>query len=332
MFYTHSTLDRADHLRKNSHHMERLRHQADARLVPLWHCQSLVSLLASPSTDASAKQAVERQAPEALFLPAGHELPGGQSVFLGLQDNRPLFAVDVSALDESARDALAEQAMTDSGDSLAGEFTDLRQVGPTLPGQQGSLLAYARALMFWNSNCRFCSSCGQSMVSANAGHTRECSNPDCSHIDFPRTDPAVIMLVSYSPPDGSEPKCLLGRSPGWPDGVFSTLAGFVEPGESLEQAVRREVLEESSVHVGEVRYVASQPWPFPRSIMLGFEATATSTEIHVDPVELAEAHWFTRTQLAGFGNWGDEGDHFKLPRKDSIARSLIERWIREGAL
>lgn len=319
MFYTHSTLDRADHLRKDELKIQSLRQRPDAQLMPLWHCQSLVA------------QSASNTAPQAALLAYDHEIPEGQSIFLGLQDNRPLFAVDISSLDEAQRDVLAQQAMALDGTPLPGEFTELRMAGPALPATQGSLLAYARGLMFWNSNSRFCSSCGQSLVSANAGHTRLCSNEYCSHVDFPRTDPAVIMLVGYVPCDGSEPKCLLGRSPGWPEGVFSTLAGFVEPGESLENAVRREVLEEASIHTSDVRYVASQPWPFPRSIMLGFEARATSTEIHIDPVELADAQWFTRRQLAGFGNWGDEGDNFKLPRKDSIARFLIERWISEGA-
>ncbi len=320
MFYTQSTLDRADHLRKDEPMVQALRQQPDAQLVPLWHCQSLVS---SPDLDS---------APQAIILPHDHDVPEGQQIFLGLQDDKPLFAVDVSTLDEEQRDRLGQQGTTRDGVPQAGHFTDLRMAGPTLPSVDGSLLAYARGLMYWHGITRFCVNCGQPLVSANAGHTRECSNQDCSHVDFPRTDPAVIMLVSYSPADGSEPKCLLGRSPAWPEGVFSTLAGFVEPGESLENAVRREVLEESSIHVGDVHYVASQPWPFPRSIMLGFEATATSTDISIDTVELADAQWFTRSQLKGFDNWGDEGNNFKLPRKDSIARFLIERWIREGAL
>lgn len=321
MFYTHSTLDRADHLRKDELKIQALRQQPDAQLVPLWHCQSLVT---SPSSNI---------APQAVVLPHDHVLPeDAQSIFLGLQDNRPLFAIDVSSLDEQQRDTLAQQGIARDGTPLAGEFADLRTAGPTLPGADGSLLAYARGLMYWHSITHFCVNCGQALVSTNAGHSRECSNDNCSHIDFPRTDPAVIMLVSYSPTDGNEPKCLLGRAASWPEGVFSTLAGFVETGESLENAVRREVMEESSIRVSDVHYVASQPWPFPRSIMLGFEATATSTEISIDPVELADAQWFTRSQLAGFGSWGDDGDNYKLPRKDSIARFLIERWIKEGAL
>ena len=167
------------------------------------------------------------------------------------------------------------------------------------------------------------------MVSSNGGHVRKCSNAECNYLAFPRTDPAVIMLVTYSPKEGGEPLCLLGRSPAWPEGVYSTLAGFVEPGESLESAVQREVLEEVSVHTEDVRYVASQPWPFPRSIMLGFEAIATTTDIQCDPDEIADAQWFTRSQLKTFGNWGDDTLDNKLPRPDSIARFLIDRWISD---
>jgi NAD+ diphosphatase len=136
------------------------------------------------------------------------------------------------------------------------------------------------------------------------------------------------MLVTYTPAENAPALCLLGKSPNWPDGVFSTLAGFVEPGETLEMAVRREVKEETSIITQDVRYVASQPWPFPRSIMLGFEAIATSTEISCDPDELEDAQWFTREQIKTFGSWGDQTDGYKLPRRDSIARHLIERWLK----
>ena len=318
MFYTHSTLDRADHLRKDAAQIQALREHRDARLVPVWHLQ----LMVARTTDTTL--------PQALLLPAASALPDGQTVFLGLQGKAPIFAVDISALDEFERDALALTAIDRDGQCLPGVFADLRLTGPALSDEDGSLLAYARGLMYWNRTARFCESCGHPLESTNAGHTRTCSNDSCPFIAFPRTDPAVIMLVSHTPADGGEPMCLLGRNPGWPEGVFSTLAGFVEPGESLEDAVRREVLEEASINTGEVRYIASQPWPFPRSIMLGFEASATSTQIRCDPIELADAQWFTRSQIAGFDNWGDKSDNYKLPRPDSIARFLIDRWLTEG--
>jgi len=139
--------------------------------------------------------------------------------------------------------------------------------------------------------------------------------------------PAVIMLVTHQPTDGSAPRCLLGRSARWPSGVFSTLAGFVEPGESLEQAVQREVMEEVAIVTDNARYIASQPWPFPRSIMLGFEANALTTDIQCDPTEIADAKWFTAEELKTFGTWGDDAFELQMPRTDSIARFLINHWL-----
>ncbi len=318
MFYIHSTLDRADHLRKDATVLQTLRQSGDARIVPVWQGQSLTT---QPSENAPL---------EALFLASDYALPAGQSVFLGLQADVPYFAVDVSILDVSQIDALASDARNRIGASPGGAFADLRTTGPALAAEDGSLLAYARGLMFWNKNTRYCEKCGYALISENGGHVRRCSSESCGSQVFPRTDPAVIMLVSHIPDDGSAPRCLLGRSPGWPDGVFSTLAGFVETGETLEAAVQREVLEEASIRTHDVRYIASQPWPFPRSIMLGFEARALNTDIVIDPVELADAQWFTRAEIQKFGIWGDETPGFKLPRKDSIARFLIDRWLKEG--
>ena len=139
------------------------------------------------------------------------------------------------------------------------------------------------------------------------------------------------MLVTRDATDTSPALCLLGRNAAWPPGVFSTLAGFVETGESLEQAVQREVYEEANIKTEDVRYIASQPWPFPRSIMLGYEARAVSTEITIDTNELDDARWFSASDLQSFGTWGDSQYEFQLPRTDSIARYLIDRWIAEQA-
>lgn len=318
MFYTHSTVDRADHIRKDVDELSRLWAHDKARIVPVWQNKSLV-VKNTPDTHA-----------QAVFLTRDRAPDDGQRIFLGLDDGTPYFAQDVSALNDAQAAELCEQSSTRDGEHYDSEFLDLRQAGPMLSAQDGSLLAYARGLTFWNANTRFCTRCGASMESHNGGHVRSCSNAECAYQAFPRTDPAVIMLVIYTPTDNSEPLCLLGRSPGWPDGVFSTLAGFVEPGESLETAVQREVREEVSVETTDVRYVASQPWPFPRSIMLGFEAIATTTEIQCDPDEIADAQWFTRNELKEFGNWGDETPGNKLPRPDSIARFLIDRWLASG--
>lgn len=293
--------------------MQALRERDNARLVPVCDGKSLV--------------AEDSITPLALTLP-GQPTEDLTEIFLGIDDKHSYFAIDISPLDDSARNTIISGATDTQGTKYKGVFQDLRSVGPLLARHEGSLLAYARGLVYWNNHTRHCIQCGNTLVSSNGGHVRTCHQ--CNHVVFPRTDPAVIMLVTYAGENEEPDLCLLGRSPAWPEGVFSTLAGFVEPGESLEMAVQREVLEEASIHTEDVRYVASQPWPFPRSIMLGFEARATTTQITCDPTELADAQWFTREQIRSFGNWGDESDNYKLPRPDSIARHLIDRWVSEG--
>lgn len=309
MFYSQSNIDRSDHLRKDANALQELRGRDNARFIPVCDGKSLT--------------AAESSTPLALMLPA-QPLDDLTEVFLGMDDKHTYFAVDISPLSEQSRDALITGATDKQGNPHQGMFQDLRSVGPLLAQHEGSLLAYARGLIYWNNQTRHCIRCGNLLASSNGGHVRNCTS--CDFVVFPRTDPAVIMLVTYT--NENEPDlCLLGRSPAWPEGVFSTLAGFVEPGESLEMAVQREVLEEASIHTEDVRYIASQPWPFPRSIMLGFEARATTTDIRCDPTELADAQWFTREQIRTFGNWADDSDGYKLPRPDSIARHLIDRWV-----
>ena len=155
---------------------------------------------------------------------------------------------------------------------------------------------------------------------------RKCTSTECGAPSFPRTDPAVIMLITHQPTSGPA-QCLLGRQAIWPEGNYSTLAGFVEPGESLEEAVAREVHEEAGIRVKNITYQASQPWPFPASIMLGFWGEATTTDIQVDEHEIEAASWFDAPDLRTFGEWGDDDTKFHLPRKDSIARFLIETWL-----
>ncbi|MFC5672779.1 NAD(+) diphosphatase [Streptomyces incanus] len=206
-------------------------------------------------------------------------------------------------------------------DALPGRMDDsarpagLREAGLLLSPRDAGLMVHAVALENWQRLHRFCSRCGERTVIAAAGHIRRC--PACGAEHYPRTDPAVIMSVI-----DDQDRILLGRQVHWPEGRFSTLAGFVEPGESIEQSVRREVHEEVGISVGEVEYVASQPWPFPSSLMLGFVARATSTEIDVDGDEIHEARWFSRDQLgAAF-----ESGEMLPPYGISIAARLIERW------
>ena len=224
------------------------------------------------------------------------DAPDGQRVFLGEQGGVARFAV---LLDEPLDD----------------DWANLRLAGPRLSTADQSLLVHALALAEWHRAHRYCPRCGSPLDVAGAGHVLTCTG--CGRQQFPRTDPAVIMLVT----DGDD-RALLGRQPQWPEGRFSTLAGFVDPGESLEDAVRREVAEEVGIEVGAVRYLGNQPWPFPASLMVGFFAEAESTEIHVDDDEIAEARWFTRDQMREEAEAGT----LLLPGAISISRTLIETW------
>jgi NAD+ diphosphatase len=243
-------------------------------------------------------------------------------VFLGLLDDRPLFAAEVREGAEDAAHLMAGPGRLDGpGEPPAdlarfGELHDLHRVGAMLEQGEGSLLAYARALVTWNRSHRFCGRCGHPTEPREGGHVRGCTNAACGRDHFPRTDPAIIVLVA----DGD--RCLLGRKSEWPDGVYSTLAGFVEPGESLSEAVAREVREESGIVVGGVRYRSSQPWPFPASLMLGFHAEARGGELCVDREELCDARWFNRREVLARHETG-----LKLPSRVSIARRLIEDWL-----
>ncbi len=195
-------------------------------------------------------------------------------------------------------------------------LAELRPLAAILPAAESALLAYARGISLWRARQRFCGVCGQPTRPMRGGHVLRCTHPQTPHEFFPRLDPAIIVLVT----DGD--RALLGRQASWPAGRYSTIAGFVEPGESLEDAVAREVREETGVDVDEVRYHSSQPWPFPASLMLGFRATAgAQREIHRGS-ELADVQWFARADLLA--------GKILLPPPQAIARRLIGAWLEEG--
>lgn len=229
-------------------------------------------------------------------------------VFLGTSGAGAYFAVDLSDL---------EAPIAELGLEPAHCLMGLREIAPLVSQPEGALLAYASGILTWHRRHRYCGVCGNETLPASGGHVRTCGSERCKEIHFPRTDPAVIMLVT----DGDQ--CLLGRQSSWPEGVYSTLAGFVEPGESLEEAVRREVREETGVELAEVRYHSSQPWPFPSSLMLGFTARATTRDVRPQHEELEDARWFTRGELR-------RREGVELPSAISIARRLIEDWLEEG--
>jgi NAD+ diphosphatase len=295
--YTGSPLDRVSKLRDDQAAVARALEDEAARFLAVWRGKSLLKQTGEASH-------------EAVFLAAA-ALPDSAEhpvALLGVHDDKPVFAVDFSALEDPAAILPAE----------LGTLVDIRAVGGQLSAEQASMLAHARGLMFWRTRNKFCGVCGGVNAPRSAGNALECTHCGTQH--FPRTDPAVIMLVV----DGE--RCLLGHSARFPAAtMYSTLAGFVEPGESLEEAVAREVFEEAGVKVGRVFYHSSQPWPFPSSIMLGYYAEALTTEINIDPDEIVDARWFTRDELRNPDSVG-----ISLPRIDSIARRLIEDWIVSG--
>jgi NAD+ diphosphatase len=239
---------------------------------------------------------------------------GVGAVMLGLRDGAAHFAIDLSALDDP---------ITELGLDGVAEFVDARALATQLPAEDAGIVAQARALVDWHDSHRFCARCGKNTASSFGGGMRVCDACKAEH--FPRVNPVAIMLVT----DGD--RCLLGRQRGWPGAMFSALAGFIEPGETIEEAVRREVGEEAGVRVGAVYYDSSQPWPFPSSLMIGCHAEALSQEIEVDYAELEEVRWFTRAEVIEAANHDvlnpPSNAALLLPPKLAIARHLLDVWI-----
>jgi NAD+ diphosphatase len=279
------TLDRAAHRRTDAAWLEEV--WADPRTRVLLLVDGRFPVV----EDADGSASVAWRSPDAA--------PGGLRLLLGEQGGTVHVAV---VLDEEPE-----------GDD-PGTWETLRGVGARLRAADAGLVVHAVALAEWHRAHRFCPRCGSELRAAEGGHLLQCTG--CGRSQFPRTDPAVIMLVT----DGE--RALLGRQAAWPPGRYSTLAGFVEPGESLEDAVRREVMEEVGVEIGEVSYVGNQPWPFPASLMVGFFAHAETTTIEVDGDEIEDARWFTREEIASLAGDGT----VVLPAGFSISRALVEAW------
>ena len=233
---------------------------------------------------------------------------GSTLILLGMREDRAHFALDATSAE-----------IPPDGDSVA---MDARAAAPIIDGGEAAILAEARSLIDWHARHRYCAQCGTPSAVVSGGWVRHC--PSCKAHHFPRVDPVVIMLAV------SGERCLLGRGHRRPGARFSCLAGFMEPGETLEEAVRREVLEESGIHVGRVRYLASQPWPFPSSLMMGFLGEALTEEITIDPEELAEVRWFERDEVRAMVERSRSDDPIPglatLPPPLAIGHQIARRW------
>jgi NAD+ diphosphatase len=287
-------LDRATNLRKDDAFLAAALRDAAALIVPVWNSRSLV------------RHGAEGCCAE--FIALTHEFRRGvadsELVMLGRFRGHVCFAAELAG--DPPADLPPESA-----------FEDLRVAGALLPPDEAGLLAYARAMILWRQRHRHCGTCGAPTASASAGHVMRCTRAECAAEHFPRLDPAIIVLVT----DGE--RALLGRQASWPAGRYSTIAGFVEPGESLEDAVAREVLEETAVTVLDATYHSSQPWPFPSSLMVGFTARAAPDSVPKVDDELEDARWVSRDDISQ-GRIG-------LPSPQSISFRLVEDWYDAGS-
>lgn len=303
-----SYIDRAAHYRKDAAWLAQAAADPRSLFVPVWQAKNLIVNDRSSPKGALRALLVERD--HDVFA-ALHTQTTAQ-IFLGMYRDRACFACAIDAT--VTPDALVAQQVNEQTHI---EFQDIRMSLGAFERDEAGLLAYARALVTWRERHVFCSACGARTEARQAGHAVKCTNESCGIETFPRIDPAIIVLIT----DGE--RCLLGRQSAWRPGWYSTIAGFVEAGESLEDAVAREVLEETGVIVERVEYHSSQPWPFPQSLMLGFIAHARTTDIHLSDQELEDARWFTREQIAS--------GMPMTPPPISISGCLIEEWYDRDA-
>lgn len=308
-----SALDRAGEIRGDVDAVAIARADPQARAILFWRGKPLIT----------------PQNPAALVrLPLDHpvlKLAQAEPILLGREDGAARFAFDISAWTPEGLDETALSGFLDPSEQQhpllpsTMVFAEIRRIMTWLDARDAELAATGKAILGWHEIHGFCARCGNETNISQAGWQRTC--PACQGAHFPRTDPVVIMLITHGN------SVLMGRSPGWPEGMYSLLAGFVEPGETLEAAVRREVFEEAGVKVGAVNYLASQPWPFPASLMFGCIGTAISTEITIDPVEIEDAFWLSREEMMEVFT----GNHPKIlpARKGAIAHFLLENWLAD---
>jgi len=301
-----SGLDRAAELRGQA---EKLMAQDGACAVLMWRGKPMIlddTLVRLPMTHPAMRDAAK------------------DMVLLGREGGAPVFAADFSAwqpddLDDATLNSFLDPSQQQHPAIPDAVFAELRAIMTRLSPRDAELAATAKAVGEWHKSHRFCARCGAESVMAMGGWQRDCAA--CGGHHFPRTDPVVIMLITHGN------SVLVGRSPGWPEGMYSLLAGFVEPGETIEAAVRREVFEEAGVRVGAVSYLSSQPWPFPASLMFGCAGDALNKDLTIDPEEIEDAMWVTREEMAD----AFAGNHPKLlpARKGAIAHFLLEAWLSD---
>lgn len=290
-------LDRVARQRRDPAWVAGLLQRSDSRFLPFWRLEALVREEGGPTlawTSAAVLQHLDE---------------GREPVLLGLHEGVAHFAVDVSALEDPAAALGLDQAT---------HFADVRGVASQLPAAEAAIVAHGRAFIGWHARHRFCSVCGAATSTKEAGLVRAC--PACQTEHFPRTDPVVIMLVAH------DDRCLLGRQKVWPPGMYSTLAGFIDQGETIEEAVQREVREEAGLEITNIRYHSSQPWPFPMSLMIGCMADAVGDEIQVDKQELDDARWFSRDEVATALRDPAASPEFSLPPPMAIGHQLVKAW------
>ena len=308
-----SGLDRAAHLRGDAGKLAAAAANPAARSIVIWR--------GKPLFGGEARDRLVRIGMDHPLVGASRMAP----ILMGLEDGAPVFAHDISGwqpedLDRESMGTFldpTEQVHPDGPEGAA--FCELRTRMVAIRPRDAELAATAKAMFSWHRSHRFCAKCGTESEMTLAGWQRTC--PACKTPHFPRTDPVVIMLITHGN------SVLMGRSPGWPEGMFSLLAGFVEPGETIEAAVRREVAEEAGIEVGAVGYLASQPWPYPSSLMFGCRGEALSREITIDPNEIEDARWFTREEIADA--FAGRNPVLKPARKGAIAHFILWNWLAD---
>ena len=299
--FTGNPLNRASEKRADAQWIAARRREPSTLVLPLWKLQPF--LLGSANSDAPLELGLLRTG-----LCETLAAPDAAEVFLGLEGDTALFALDISA----AADPENEGPLAGLG-----HFREPRAAAMALPLKDAAIYGQAKAMIDWHERHGFCARCGAATTMADAGYRRIC--PSCRAEHFPRTDPVVIMLATHGD------ACLVGRGPQFPPGFFSALAGFVEPGETIEEAVARELHEEAGIAVSDVAYFATQPWPFPSSLMIGCFAKAESRELVIDHNELADAFWLERAKARALLA-GDSVDGLRFPPSFAIAHHLLKKF------